>query len=490
MSAVIPAAAFGAPAVTTWPMPLTEQPFPLYTIAVNGVAVPVWTARVREEIHKPQGAGWTHMLNGRADWCGFARFDFSGTAEVAVTVARDFATADIRPRSAGITPVVEGRTVRFRMPEPRPLTLLLDGQDAEALHLFTHRPETNIPAPDDPNVIYFGPGEHWIDSLNVRSGQTVYLDGGAIVRAVLPPGARGKRDEGVLKLVHYPGAVFDVTDTQHVCIRGRGILDGTLLPHPARPLICLLRSQQARVEGITLRNSPNWHLPIVSCDDVTVEGLNGLSGRLNSDGINCVNSRNVRVRDCFMRTHDDTFAVKCIDPGREAADIRYERCVAWNDWGFALGVTYETRSDIRNVRFNDCDVLFARHWAMGIHATDGAIIEDIRFNRVSVDYPRTNIAPEMSRALVRIDNRKDGWSTGAGIAQVRDIALSNVDVRGQDVPEIELWGNDADHPIDGVRLEDVTINGQQVSDATMARVRSNAHVRNVVVQARQTPLER
>ena len=119
--------------VQTWPMPLTEKSFPLYALDVNGTGVPVWSARVREEIHKPQGAGWTHMLNGRTEWCGFARFDFTGTAEVTVSVARDFTRAELLPRSAGITAVTTGRTVRFSMAEPRPLTLVLDDESASGL---------------------------------------------------------------------------------------------------------------------------------------------------------------------------------------------------------------------------------------------------------------------------------------------------------------------------------------------------------------------
>jgi hypothetical protein len=465
-------------AVITWPMPLTEKAFPLYTLAVNGVPVPVWSARVREEIHKPEGAGWTHMLNGRTDWCGFARFDFAGSVEIVITVARDFQQAQIAPRSAGITPTVDGRTLRFRLDAPRSLTLLLDGQDAEPLHLFSHRPEVDLPASDDPNVLYFGPGEHWVDTIKVESGQTVYLDGGAIVRGVLPAGIKG-RQGGVLNLFSYPGPVLDVSDAQDVRICGRGILDGTLLPHPARNLIRLTRSQRVRVEGVTLRNSPNWHLPIVDCDEVTVDGLCGISGRLNSDGINCVSSRAIRVRDCFIRGHDDSFAVKTTLPDRPAQDIRYERCVAWNDWGFALGVTYETRADIRDVSFTDCDVIFARNWPIGIHATDGGTVEDILFERVTVDYPRTTIAPEMSRVLVRVDNHKDVWSTAPGIAQVRRITLRDIDVRGQGVPTVELSGQDADHPIDGVHFDGVVINGHPLDPADPAQVRANEHVQGV-----------
>ncbi len=400
--------------VTTWAIPLTESPFPLYKVQVGGVTVPVWSARVREQISSPADTGWTHMLNGPTDWCGFARFDFSGTVEVTVTVDRDFSKADILPRSAGITADVKGRTVRFRMDKPRQITVLLDGSDKEPLHLFTHRPEVNAPKPEDPNVIYFGPGEHWVNTIKVKSGQTVYLHGDAIVRGVLPAGASGKRS-GVLNLYYYPGPVIDVAEVQDVRICGRGILDGTLLPHPAKNLIRLGRSQRVRVEGVTLRNSPNWNIPIVDCDDVTIEGVCGISGRLNSDGINCVSSSNITVRDCFIRNHDDSFVVKTTNPELKAENIRYERCVAWNDWGYAFGISYETRANIRNVRFTDCDVIFARNWPIGVHVSDSGTVEDVIFERMSVEYPKSSCDDHMGRALVKIDNQKDVWAKDSGV---------------------------------------------------------------------------
>jgi hypothetical protein len=458
--------------VTTWPMPLTEKPFPRYALRVNGVAVPVWSARVREEIHKPQDAGYTHMLSGRTEWCGFARADVAGAATVEIEVDRPFAHAAVAPRSAAITPVVDARTIRFEMPTPQPLTVLLDGADVEPLHLFARRPETDLPEPDAPDVIYFGPGEHWVDTIQVKSGQTVYFDGSAIVRAALPAGAVG-RQGGVLNLFSYPGPVLDLQGVEDVRICGRGILDGTLLPHPARNLIRLHSSRNVTIEGITLRNSPNWHLPIVDSEDITVAGLCGISGRLNSDGINCVSSRRIRVHDCFIRGHDDSFAVKATIPGRPAADIRYDRCVAWNDWGFAFGVTYETRADISRVHYNNCDVIFARNWPIGVHATDSGVVSDVVFNRFTVDYPQTAIAPEMSRQLIRIDNKKDVWAKDDGIGTVGGIMLNEIDVRGADIPGISVRGNDADHPITGVTFRGVTVNGKAL---TADQIVANDHV--------------
>lgn len=464
--------------VITWPMPLTEKPFHLYEVSANGVNIPVWSARVREEINCPDGVGWTHMLNGRTEWAGFARFDFDGSVEVVVKVARDFDRADVLPRSAGVKPAVNGREIRFTMSEPRPLTVILDGADSEPLHFFTHRPERDAPSPDDPSVVYFGPGEHWVNTIELKSGQTLYVHPEALVRAVLPAGARGVRG-GVLNLFNYNGAVVKARGASNVAIRGRGIIDGTQMPHPSYNLVSLVDSRDVRVEGVILRNSPNWHLPITNCDGVEVDGLCCISGRLNSDGVNCVNSSRVRVHDTFVRTHDDSFAVKTTRGGAPSQCIRYERCVAWNDWGYAFGVTYETRSDISDVRYSRCDALFSRHWGIGVHAADGGTVSGILFEDISLEYPRTSLAGREGRVIVKIDNDKDCWSTDDRTGTVRDVAVRGLTVNGDLEPVVEIRGSDADHETSGILLEGVVVNGAPLSEDA---IRRNGHVRGLVVR--------
>jgi len=61
--------------IATWPMPHTERRSGAYSLEVEGVDVPVWLARVREAISKPESVGWTSMLNGPTEWASFARCD-------------------------------------------------------------------------------------------------------------------------------------------------------------------------------------------------------------------------------------------------------------------------------------------------------------------------------------------------------------------------------------------------------------------------------
>jgi len=452
----------------------------VYSVSVEGIIIPVWLARVREAINKPDGTGWTSMLGGPTEWCSFARFDASYPVTVTVKVLRPFHHAEILPRSAGIPIEVDGETARFRLDGPRHLTLCLDGCDEQPLHLFCREIEKDRPDPNDKNVIYFGPGEHWVNSIRVKSGQTIYIDGDAVLRAILPEGAQGNRD-GVLKLSGYGHPVLDVDGVEDVRICGRGVIDGGCLPHPAKSLVRVNKSCGVRIEGLTLRNSPSWHLPVYSSQDVAVEDLVGLSGRLNSDGINCVSSSRVSVRRSFIRSHDDSFVVKTMQSDRPSANILYEDCIAWNDWGYAFGISYETRADIRDVVFRNCDVLFSRNWALGVHVSDGGTIGPVLFEGINVLYPQTSIIPHMGRQSIKLDIVRDIWGKDDRRGHIRDITFRDITIAGKDIPPIAINGFDAAHCVEDVSFENLKVSGLRVVSPEDQIFHCNEHVRNINV---------
>ena len=467
------------PSIATWSMPHTEMRSDVYEVSVEGRPIPVWLARVREAINKPDGVGWTSMLNGPTEWCSFARFDAQYPVEVTVTVSRPMQHVELLPHSADVSAEVKDTTVRFQMEKPCHSTLCLDGGDEHPLHLFCRGLETERPDPqDNSNVLYFGPGEHWVDSIKIESGQTVYIDGDAILRAVLPAGSQGTRG-GVLNLVSYGQPVLDVDGVEDVRICGRGIIDGGCLPHPARNLIRVANSRNVRIEGLTLRNSPNWHLPIGGSEDVIVEDLACVSGRLNSDGINCVSSSNVTVRRCFVRGHDDSFVVKTTHPETPSTGILYEDCVAWNDWGYAFGISYESRADIRDVVFRNCDVIFARNWPLGIHISDGGTVGPVLFERMSIHYPQTSIIPHMPRQCIKLDIAEDVWGKDSQRGHIRSITFRDIDINGVDVPPVLIHGFDANHCVEDVLFDGLRVNGRHVVSPQDPIFLCNDYVRNI-----------
>lgn len=110
-----------------------------------------------------------------------AYFDTDGPVDVSVTYNSGTVTsAAIHPTSAGITPAVNGNTLTFSISGPTKLSVEVNGDVNNNLHLFANPLEVNPPSSTDPNVIYLGPGVYNQD-YTVPSGKTLYIAGGAVV---------------------------------------------------------------------------------------------------------------------------------------------------------------------------------------------------------------------------------------------------------------------------------------------------------------------
>lgn len=471
--------------VITWPAPAGEIASPDFELVVQSTPIFVYAARVREQIDEAKDSIWTHKPDCPADIASFAIFDFAGKVEVIITPKHQFATASIHPISAGITPKVAKGVIRFTMDRPRPLTLMLDGSDDVVLHLFARMPEINAPKQGDPNVIYFGPGYHDITTLTVASDQTLYLAGGAVLRAALDP-----KEEGTLsprtKLRAYKGAVIGVNNAVNVRVLGRGIIDARALPHPARPTLVSAGSRNIRFEGITIRHSCNWQVISRNSQDVVIENLCVIGGRLNTDGINTVCSHNVQIRNCFVRAHDDALAVKTTQPNMPATDILIENCVVWNDWGYALGVTYETRSPISHVVFRNCDILCVRHWALGVHVVDSATIREITFENIRIeDAARAARRWKHPAKLLRVGITKDMWGTDKEAGHIDGVKFYKVSLDGETPMRSEVLGHSAENKVENVSIVGLKYLGKNVTKPEEMNLKTNEFVSGVTFSSTQ-----
>ena len=471
-----PANADGAPApapdaLVLHPGAPGEKASPDYGVSVNGKDAFVHTALVRREIDKPKGSIWTHKLDAPGETASFVAFDFDGTVKVRVRVNRPFKAATIHPLSLGIKPEIDRDTVEFSLSKPDKVTLMLDGSDKSPLHFFVSPPEKDVPRQGDANVLYFGPGVHRVGVTRVADGQTVYIAGGAIVYGQVLPDEKGKKSERT-GLTGYAGATFLIDKVKGVRIRGRGIIDGSEMNHGTRSTITAMNSSDLEIEGVIIRDAANWCVNIRQCENVRAREVKIICGRLNSDGINPVGSKRVRIGDCFIRNHDDSIAVKATNPEFPAEDIVAERCVIWNDWGYALGVTYETRAPISNVTFRDCDVLDVLHWALGIHVVDSATISNITFENIRVERTRDK--------LVKFNVTSNMWGTDKERGRIRDVLVKNVRYIGRNAPGSQIEGFDADHLVQHVTFEGLMIGGKEIADAKAGGFKLNEFTKEVV----------
>jgi hypothetical protein len=450
-------------AVVTYPAPQGERASEDYQVRAGGKPVFVYTATV--------------LRGGPAS---FAYFDFSGSVTVTVTVAvaRKIRAVKILPTSYGIKPTVSKNNISFTLTKPANLTIELNENIERPLHLFANPPEANPPGPASKDVIYFGPGVHEVTTLQPKSGQTIYLAGGAILRAKIPPGEK-PRDEKNWAGNKVYAPLIETSGATGVKVRGRGIIDLGPLPWHARAAMWFGRSQEILVEGIILLDAPQWVVAMQDSKNVVVRNGKQICARENSDGVDISNSQDVLVEGCFLRNNDDEVCVKTLlpPPAMPSKNIIVRRCVVWNERARGLGITCETRADISNVLFEDCDIIhdFSNGFdcaSLAIVVSDSGTMSDIRFENIRCE--------DVRNTLLNCQIAEDRWGHDKARGRIKGVTFKDVQVIGKTFPVSKLTGFDATHLVEDVTFERLRIQGNLIRDAKAARLQTNVYVRRVI----------
>lgn len=452
--------------VHIYPAPSGEDLSKDYMVTVEGKPAPVYVARVAPA--KPE-LRWKAMDDKARsaeyyEKASFAYFDMEGTVAVTVECPQAIRSVKVLPSSFHIDPRIDGKKVTFRLLEPRPVTVELNGNWTGALHLFANAPEIDVPKPGDSNVIYFGPGIHEISHLVVSNNQTIYLAGGAVVRGVIKPDEHYQISSYSGLRTYSPTLVLK---GEHIRLRGRGILDGTGCTTHARNLVHV-EGRDIQLEGVILRDSSTWTIPIRRSEGVRVQNVKLLGYRANSDGIDICNSRDVTVEGCFIRTLDDLIVVKTDVGQGEARNITARNCVLWNEVAHALSIGAELRENVDNVVFSDCDVIHdkGREWTLRVYHCDSARITNVRFE---------NLRIEESPRLISLWIDKAFWTRDAERGQIDGVSFRNITAAAEPL-RVELHGFDETHRVENVVFDRVVANSRPLSAAD---IKTNAFVRNL-----------
>jgi hypothetical protein len=439
--------------------PYIEPQSVLYALSVDGNPVHVYNVKVAPEDDSDRWAAMGDVLNSHKYFAtaAFASFDMAQPVTVTVTLPKQVTSVKVLPSSAAIVPTISGNTFTYELTEPKKLTFEVNGEWVNALHVFANPVETDIPDPNDPNVIYFGPGIHEISALKIYSNQTLYLAEGAILKA--NPHYSAPASNFIVELVG-----------NNIKIAGRGIIDAEGYSTHSRNFIGVNSCSNVTIDGIIITNSPTWTLSLRACTGVNINNIKIFGHRANSDGIDICNSSNVTVENCFLRTLDDLVVVKTLNNSPQSTNIIVRNCILWNEVAHALSIGAELRANVDNVLFTDCDVIHdkGREWTLRVYHCDAAVISNIRFE---------NIRVEESKRLISLWIGEAGWSTDTERGHINGVTFKNINSTGNPLT-VNLTGYDATHKIENVTFEQVRINNAPL---TLQKITSNAYVENISV---------
>ncbi|GMK42490.1 hypothetical protein PCCS19_55500 [Paenibacillus sp. CCS19] len=425
-------------------------------------------------------------------------FDMGGPVEVRVVSRKGtIHQAVIRPLSKRIPFEVEDTAVIFRLKEPCKLSIEVNGDRFSNLHLFANAPEDNPPLPDGPNVlflkpaihrvedihrlanhplpggaapevIYFGPGMHYLEEtiLRIPSGKTVYIAGGAIV-------------VGSLVCDH----------VQDVAIRGRGVLYlSDFHRFSAFRGVRIMFSHHISVEGIVLLDPPHYSIYIGKSEHIRIRDFKSFSTRGWCDGIDMMSSSHIEIEDVFLRTSDDCIAVygSRWDYKGDSRCVSVKDSVLWADVAHAMNIgghgDYRRGGDlIEDIQFSNIDILEHHepqpgYWgAMNINVGDNNTVRNVTYDNIRVeDFELGQLVD------IRIVwNEK--YNPVAG-KRIENIHFRNVSYNGKNEHKNRIYGFDRERTVDGVTFTNLRINGELILDAEQGHFDINEHAYGIQFQ--------
>ena len=152
-------------------------------------------------------------------------------------------------------------------------------------------------------------GLHVSPALRLKTGVTLHLEKGAVLRA----------ETNLCAYAINEGHAFILAESaDRVAIEGEGVIDGggDLFPVDSldfrqQPRLVWFRDcRDVRIEGVTLRNGRRWLCYLARCDGVLVRKVKIRSlHQRKGDGFD-IESKNVLIEDCDIETQDDSIVFK------------------------------------------------------------------------------------------------------------------------------------------------------------------------------------
>lgn len=396
-----------------------------------------------------------------AESADFAVLECPCPVEFLVRTGGSMEGACIRPLSREITASGDGTSLRFSVQTPQNICVDVPGQ--KPLFLYINFPEPDRPDPRDPLVHYYAAGQiHEVGQLDLRSGETLYIEAGAVVR----------------------GCVRS-SQARDVRICGHGILDGSGYSFAKGDRVQSIIFEQCEgvvVEDIVMIEPTSWMLVIGCCTNVRVRNLRQIGTCMSSDGIDICGSKDVIVEDCCLRNNDDNIAIKSLNlNGRHSwrgnvENIRIRRCLFLNgQCGNAMEIGYELSADrVSRIVFEDIDVIGAHGEGavFSIHNGDHATVEDVVWENIRVEHYWDKLVD------FRVIQSRYSKDTTRGT--IRGVRLKNIHVTHSEFNpgcSISLIsGFQPSHPVEDVVFEDFHLNGDKVLDGDQLEL----HTRNAL----------
>ena len=499
-------------------LPEDQEKSKLFDIKINQIRLKAEFARVSA---MPFNTSWPgHQRDkSQTEESGFISFESDESVVIEVSVEKTIKSALVRPLSKNVkVDILSDNSLCFKLEKVGGYVLEINGEH-NPLHVFFNpvrdfQAQAQAEKEQGRTVYYFGKGVHNIGELEISSHTTVTIDGGALVYGSI--------------------SAFSAEDVK---INGYGVLDGSLeirtsgmrlLPGRTEPYFCpdredfqkhmdetsclkgLLRfyfSKNINCEGVILRDCSTFCVIPAACENAVFDNLKTIGmWRYNSDGIDVFNSRDVVIKNCFIRNFDDAIVIKgiCGWDFSNNENILVDNCVVWCDWGAACEIGAETNApEYKNITYRNCDLIRDCAGAMmRIQHYNYAHIHNVRYENMHCEFSKD----QMNYMIQKSDDEVYEYKPGTHQPYLIDLHIRERELFGRDnqkgkignisyngiyvyideevldLLKIRLCGYSKEHCVDNISLENIYINGKKLEDLKELNPEMGDFVYNVTLK--------
>ncbi len=368
-------------------------------------------------------------------------------------------SVEVLPLSKNYSHSISNNSLKLILSPGDRVAVEFNGREERDLFIFVNPIDENKPDENDPNVIYCKAGTITTPNgaLDLSSGKTLYLEGGAILKGVLTAGN---------------ASAF----TENVTIAGGGIIDSRGVN--ARG-IQFRKIKNLTIQDVTILNDINWttfisesqNVNITNYKIVAVENPENATGCEN-DALDILGCQDVYVKGCFGYAHDDVFCIKAHkwDFKGTTKNVVFDDCIAWNYLsGNSFVIGAETNEPISDVTYKNSYSIHSAgrplekeffRGALSIHHCAGGHISNILFENI--------ILEDCKEYGIYLDIRETAYQIGQGVTwtpgTMDGVRLKNIQILKNPPLGNVLYGYDNnEHKIKNLVFENVTQQGKEIN---------------------------
>jgi polygalacturonase len=250
-------------------------------------------------------------------------------------------------------------------------------------------------------------------------------------------------------------------------VKNGAIVDPLKLNRPdehLRPqLLELQRSTQVKIQHVTLKNSSCWVETYNKCTDLLIDSITVQSTAFwNNDGIDIVDCKNVKIKNCNIDAADDGICLKSSDPASACENFEITDCKVRSS---ASAIKFGTASlgGFHNIKIDHIDIHDTYRNALSLEIVDGGTMENVNI---------TNINAKNTGGAIFI---RLGHRSGAKTGSIKGIHIKDVNViipKGKPDAGYATAGPPEEdiYPHNLLPMEIVGLPGYNVQDVTLENI--------------------